>query len=159
MVLLGFRQHAWVRFLYHLLAEVHSHQIVLKYVVVEHILGGLAEIHDPFGDVGRPDSESHVLRIRRTRRMVIAANSANATGNEMRVARVLALHENAVAAENRRGAVAFGHAAVFKVDLGENSQAPYDPGDRIPIHLHQISRLRGGFFVYPCNCAHFSRLL
>ena len=71
--------------------------------------------------------------------MVIAADSANAAGDEMRVARVLALHENAVAAKNRRCAVALGHAPIFKVNLGENSQASYNPGDRIPVHFHQIA--------------------
>jgi hypothetical protein len=57
----------------------------------------------------------------------------------MRVARVFPAHENAIAAKNRRGAVAFGHFLVFEVDLGKNSQAPDDPSDRIPVHLNELS--------------------
>src|SRR6202046_3405378 len=101
------RQEARIRFPYHLLAEVHADEIVLKYVVVEHVLGGFAQIHDPFGDSWRTDSERHVLGVGRTSRVVIAANTTNAAGDEVRVTRVLAFHENAVAAENRRGAVTF----------------------------------------------------
>jgi hypothetical protein len=144
---LGFRQHLWVRFLHHLLAKIHAHQIVLKYIVVEHVLGSFAEIHDPFSNVGRANSESHVLRVGSAGRVIIAADSADATGDEMSVAWILTLHKNAVAAEDRGGAVTLGHLTVLKVDLGENSQATHNPGDRIPIHLHQISRPRGSLFI------------
>ena len=91
--------------------------------MVEHVFGGFAEIHDPFGHGGRPNAERHVLRVGRAGGVIVAADSADAAGDEMRVARILALHENAVAAKDRRGAVTFGHLAVLKVDLGENSQA------------------------------------
>ena len=99
--LLSFGEHAWIRFLYHLLAKVHPDQVVLKDVVVEHVLSGFAKIYDPLGDCRRTDSESHVLGIRGTCGVVISANPANAAGDEMGVARVLSLHENAVAAEDR----------------------------------------------------------
>ena len=44
----------------------------------------------------------------------------------------LALHENAVAAEDGGSAVTLGHLAIFKIDLGVNAQAADDPGDRDP---------------------------
>ena len=86
----------------------------------------------------RPDAERHVLRIGGAGGVIVAADAADAAGDEVGVARILALHENAVAAEDRRGAVALGHLPVFKVDLGEDSQAAHDPGDRIPVHLDQF---------------------
>ena len=74
--------------------------------------------------------------------MIIAANSADPAGDEMRVARIFALHENAVAAENGGGAVAFRHFAILEIDLGVDAQAAHDPRDRVPVHLDQIARLR-----------------
>ncbi len=47
---LSFRPDLRVRFLDHLLAEIHADQIVLKDIVVEHVLGSLAEIDDPLGN-------------------------------------------------------------------------------------------------------------
>src|ERR1700730_17019497 len=55
----------------------------------------------------------------------------------MGVARVLALHKDAVAAEDRRGAIALGYLLLAEVDLGIDTQAADDSGDRIPIHLDQ----------------------
>ena len=37
--------------LHHLLAEIDADQVVLEDIVVEHVLGGFAEIDDPFGHV------------------------------------------------------------------------------------------------------------
>ena len=45
----GFRQHARVGFLHHLLAEVDEDQVVLEDAVVEHVLGGFTQIDDPLG--------------------------------------------------------------------------------------------------------------
>ena len=44
---------AGIGLLHHLLAEVDADQVVLKDVVVEHVLGGLAEIDDPLAQIGR----------------------------------------------------------------------------------------------------------
>ena len=114
---------AGIGLLHHLLAEVHAHQVVLEDVVVEHVLGGFAEIDDPFGHARRPDAERHVLRIGGAGGVVVAADAADAAGDEVGVARILALHENAVAAENGRSAVALGHLPILEIDLGEDAQA------------------------------------
>ena len=135
--LLGFGQHAGIGLLHHLLAEVHTHQVVLKDVVVEHVLGGLAKVDDPLRHVRRTDAKSHILRIAGARGVVIAADPADPAGDEMGVARILALHENAVSAEDRRRAVALRHLAIVEIDLGVNAEAADDPRDRIPVHLHQ----------------------
>ena len=106
---LGLRRllpHAEIGLAHHLLAEVHAHQVFLEDVVIEHVLGGFAEVHDPFADVRRLDAVCHVLRVDRAGAMVVAADAADAAGDEMSVARILALHEDAVAAEDRRGAMA-----------------------------------------------------
>ena len=95
-------------------------------------------IHSAMG--GRPNAERHVLRVSRAGGVIIAADSANAAGDEMGVARVFALHENAVAAKDGRSAVALRHLPILKIDLGENAKAADDPRDRIPIHLHQLAR-------------------
>ena len=89
----------------------------------------------------RPDAERHVLRVGGAGGVVVAADAADAAGDEVRVARVLALHEDAVAAEDRRRAVALGDLAVLEVDLGVDAQAADDPGDRIPVHLDQVPAL------------------
>ena len=107
--------------------------------MVEHVLGGFAEVDDPFGHRRRLDAEGHVLRVGGAGGVVVAADAADAAGDEVGVARILALHEDAVAAEDRRGAVALGHLPVVEVDLGEDAQAAHDPGDRVPVHLHQIA--------------------
>ncbi len=136
-----------IRLLHHLLAEVHTDQVVLEDVVVEHVLCGLAEIDDPFGDRRGLDAERHVLRVGRAGGVVVAADSADAAGDEVGVARIFALHENAVAAKDGRGAVALRHLPVFEIDFGKDAQAAHDPGDRVPVHLHQIPFLAGTSFV------------
>ena len=124
---------------HHLLAKIDADEIVLKNIVVEHVFGSFAKIDDPLGDVRRLYAVSHVLGVDRAGSMVVAADTANTAGNEVRVARVLALHKDAVAAEDRRSAVALGDPAIFKVDLGVNAETADDPRDRIPIHLDQIA--------------------
>ena len=128
--------HARIGLLDHVFAEVHAHQVVLEDVVVEHVFGGFAQVHDPLGHGRRTHAKRHVLRIGGAGGVVVAADAADAAGDEVRVARILALHEDAVAAEDRRGAVALGHLALAEVDFGEDAQAADDPGDRIPIHLN-----------------------
>ena len=112
-----FRVNGRIRFFHHLFAEIHADQVVLKNVVVEHVLGRLTEIHDPLPQCRWSHAEGHILRVGGTRRMVVATDTADPAGDEVRVPRVFALHENAVAAEDRRSAVAFRHLPVIKIDL------------------------------------------
>ena len=128
--------HAGIGFLHHLFAEVHADQVVLEDVVVEHVFGGFAKVHDPLGHRRRANAEGHVLRVGGAGGVIVAADAADAAGDEVRVARILALHEDAVSAEDRRGAVALGDLALAEVDFGEDAEAAHDPGNRIPIHLH-----------------------
>ena len=133
--LLGLGQYGGVGFLDHLLAEVHADEVVLEDIVVEHVLGCLAQVDDPFGQCRRLDAEGHVLGVASAGGVVIAADAANPAGDEMSVARVLALHEDAIAAEDRRGAMALDDLPIGEVDLGIDAQAADDPRDRIPRHL------------------------
>src|SRR5262249_10019145 len=84
-------------------------------------------------------AERHVLRVGRARRVVIATDPADAAGDEVGIARVLALHENAVAAEDGGGAVTLGHLTVREVTFREDAQAPDDARDRITVHPHQLT--------------------
>ena len=133
-------QNGGIGFLHHLLAEVHADQVVLENIVVEHILGGFAEIHDPLAHRRRPHTERHVLRVGRAGSVVIPADPADAAGDEVRVPRILPFHENAVSAEDGRRAMTFGDLAIVEINLRENSQAADDPGNGIPIHVHQFPR-------------------
>src|SRR6185437_6762629 len=110
-------------------------QVLLEDVVIEHVLGRFAEIDNPLAKMRRPDPVGHVLVVNRAGGVVVAADPADTTGNEMRVARVLAFHEDAVATEDRRGAVAFDDTLLLEVDLRVNPETAHDPGDRIPGHL------------------------
>ncbi len=74
--------------------------------------------------------------------MVVAADAADAAGDEVGVARVLALHEDAVATEDRRGALALGHDALAEVDLGVDPEAADDAGDRVPRHVDEAVGVR-----------------
>jgi hypothetical protein len=85
---------ARVRFPHHLFAEVDSDEVLLIDVVVEHVLGGLAEIDDPLAERGRSHTERHVLGVIRAHHVVVAADTANARCDEVGVARVFALHED-----------------------------------------------------------------
>ena len=132
----GLSEDGRISLLYHLFAEVHPHEVVLKNIVIEHVLGGLAEINDPFAERRWADTEGHILRVGRTGSVVVATDSADAAGDEMGVARVLAFHEDAVAAKDRRGAMTFRDLAIFKINFGEDAQAADDASDRVPIHFH-----------------------
>jgi hypothetical protein len=81
------------------------------------------------------------LRVTGASGVVVSADAADATGDEVRVAGVFALHENAVAAKDRRGAVTLGDLFVFKIDLGKDAQATHDSGDGIPVHFDEVSSL------------------
>ena len=140
--LLRLLEHARVGLLHHLLAEVHEHQVVLEDDVVEDVLGRLAEVHDPLAERRRLHAVGHVLRVLRADGVVVAADAADAARDEVRVARVLALHEHAVAAEQRRGALARHHLAVVEVDLRVDAEVPDDPRDRVPGHVDDLAGLR-----------------
>ena len=84
--LLGPGADSWVGLLDHLLAEVHADEVVLKNVVIEHVLGGLAEVDDPLAHRRRPNVKRHVLGVDGTGGMVVAADAADAAGDEVGVA-------------------------------------------------------------------------
>src|SRR6476646_371636 len=46
--LLSLCPNAGICFFDHLLAEINANQIVLEYVVVKHVFGSFAQIHNPF---------------------------------------------------------------------------------------------------------------
>src|ERR1700716_2186748 len=113
-------------------------------------------IHSPHR--GGADPEGHVLGVAGAGGVVVAADPADPAGDEVGVAGVLALHEDAVAAEDRRGAVALDDLALGEVDLGVDAQAAHDPRDRVPRHLHQAVCLlgsccgrHGATSTYPCS--------
>ena len=136
---LGLGEHARVRFLHHPLAKVDPHQVVLEEVVVEHVLGGLPAVDDPLRDRRRLHAEGHVLRVDAASGVVAAADPTDAAADLVGIARVLSPHEDAVAAEDGRGAAAIDHLAVLEVDPGVDTEAPDDARDGVPRHLHQLA--------------------
>ncbi len=130
-------QHAGICLGDHPLAEVHADKVLLEDVVVEHVLSGFAQVDDLLAECRRVDAVRHVLRVAGTRRVVVATNAADPAGDEMRVARILALHEDAVPTEDRRRRVALGDLAGAEVDLGVDAEASHDPRDRVPGHLDE----------------------
>ena len=134
----GALEHAGVGLLDHPLAVVHPDQVLLEDVVVEHVLGGLAEVDDPLPEVGRRHAVGHVLGVDRARRVVVTADAADAAGDEVRVPGVLAPHEDAVAAEDRGRAVALPDLLGLEVDRRVDAEAADDPGDRVPGHLDDV---------------------
>ncbi len=138
---LSLRQQTRVGFLHHLLAEVDEDQVILEDAVVEHVLGRFTQVDDPLGQGRRLDAIRHLLSVDRTGGMVVATDAANAAGDEVGVARVLALHKDAVAAEHGRRTVAVDHLAVGEIHLGVDSQVPHDPADGIPTHVDDVGLL------------------
>ncbi len=134
----------------HLLAVVHPHQVLLEDVVVEHVLRGLAQVDDPLAEVRWLDAVRHVLGVAGAGRVVVPADAADAAGDEVGVARVLALHEDRVAAEDRAGAVTLGDDLRAEVDLRVDAERADDAGDRVPGHLGQ-ALLVGGDAAGPGN--------
>src|SRR5215475_3193142 len=143
---LRFAPHARIGFFDHLLAEIHADVVVLENVVVEHVLRGLTEVQDPFAERRRLDAESHVLSVDSASCVVVAADPADAAGNEVRIARVLVFHEYAVTSEYGRRAVALGHLLILEIDLREDAEAADDPRDRVPVHLDKTFGLRQNGF-------------
>lgn len=97
---LSFGQDAGVGFGHHLFAVVHANQVLLEDVVVEHVLGGLAEVHDPLAQIRWFHAIGHVLCVTGTRSVVVAADPADTAGDEVGVPRVLTLHEDGVTPED-----------------------------------------------------------
>ena len=91
--LLGKRQHARICLAYHLLAEIHAHQIFLVDIMVKHVLCSLAQIENPLTQRGRFDAIRHILRVDGTGRMINAADATDTAGNEMGIAGIFALHK------------------------------------------------------------------
>src|SRR5262245_56748936 len=79
--------------------------------------------------------------------MVVAANPADPTGDEVSVARILVLHEHAIPSEDRRRAVAFGNLTVLEVDFRKDAEAAHYPRDGIPVHFNEAFRLRKDGFL------------
>lgn len=138
----------------HLLAVVDPDQVLLEDVVVEHVLGCLAQVDDPFTEVRWDHPVGHVLVVHRAGGVVVATDPADTTGDEMRVARVLALHENGVPAEDRGAAVALSHSACREINLRVDAEAANDPGYRIPHHLGELTRLRACAAMPWCGGCH-----
>ena len=122
--------------------------------MVEHVLGSFAKIHDPFAKSRRANAEGHVLRIRRAGGVVIAADAADAAGDEVGIARVFPLHENAVATKDRRCGMALRDSASAKVNLREDPEAAHNSGDRVPIHLDKVLLPSRSVLQSASNCAH-----
>ncbi len=133
--LLGLREHARVRLLDHLLAEVDVRHAVVEDRVVEHVVGGLGQVERVVAELRRLHAIGHVLVQAGAGRVVVTADAADAARDEVRVARVDALHEDVEAAEDHRRRVALEDFLVREVDLGVDAEAPDDAGDRIPGHL------------------------
>src|SRR4029078_3292436 len=64
--------------------------------------------------------------------------------DEVRVARVFPLHENAVASKDRRRAEALGDFLFLEIDSGIKTETANDPSNRIPYHFDQLAAFRGG---------------
>ena len=148
---LGLREHRRVGLLDHLLGVVHVRHAVVVDRVVEHEVRGLREVERVVAELRRLDPVGHVLVQARAGAVVVTADAADAAGDEVRVARVDALHEDVEAAEDHRRRVALEDLLVGEVDLGVDAQRPDDAGDRIPRHLLDDDLLLrvfgGGHFV------------
>jgi hypothetical protein len=97
---LGLGEHARVGLLDHALAVVDPDQILLEDVVVEHVLGRLTEVDHPLAEMRRLHPVRHVLRVAGAGGVVVAADAADPAGDEVCVARILALHKKAVSTED-----------------------------------------------------------
>src|SRR6476660_5180767 len=135
---LGLLPDSRIRFLHHHLAELDADEIVLENVVIEHVLGCFTEIHDPFTKRRWLYSVGHLLCITGAGGVIVTADAADPARNEMGVARIFVLHEDAVAAENRRSAITFDYLFSVEVNFCENAETADDPSNRIPIHLDDV---------------------
>jgi hypothetical protein len=100
--------------------------------VVEHVFGRFAEVYDPLGEVRRLDAVRHVLRVNRASGVIVATDAADPAGDEVRVRRALAFHEDGVATKYGRRAPAISNDVATEVHLGVNAQASDDARNRVP---------------------------
>ena len=132
---LRLREQRGVGLLDHLLAEVHVRHAVVEDRVVEDVVGGLGQVEGEVAERRRLHPVGHVLVQARAGAVVVTADAADPAGDEVRVPRVDALHEDVESPEDHRGAVALEHLLVGEVDLRVDPEAPDDAGDRVPGHL------------------------
>jgi hypothetical protein len=152
---IGHLQDAWVGLGHHLLAVVDPDQVLLEDVVIEHVLRGLAQVKDPLTEVRRAHAVGHVLGVDGAGRVVVTADPADPAGDEVRVAGVFPLHEDAVTAEDRRGAMALRDPLGLEVYFGVNAETADDPGNGIPGHLGELALVgRRDFVLYGCHRVH-----
>jgi hypothetical protein len=69
--------------------------------------------------------------------MIVAANAADPTADEMRVAGILPFHEDAVSPENGGCAVTLDHFAAVEIDFCVYTETTDHARDRIPRHLDE----------------------
>ncbi len=141
---LGFGQQRRVGLLDHLLAEIDVRHAVVEDRVVEHVVGRLGEVEGQVTERRRLHPVGHVLVQARAGRVVVTADAADATGDEVGVARVDPLHEDVKPAEHHGCAVGLENLLIGEVDLGVDAEAADDPRDRIPGHLLDHHLLLGG---------------
>jgi len=125
-------KHSWIGLFHHLLAEVNADQVLLEDVVVEHVLRRLTQIDNPLTQCWWLYPIGHILSIDRAGCVVVAADAADAARDEVSVARVFALHKEAVASEDVGGAKGLCYPAVLEVDLRIDAQTANDTCHRIP---------------------------
>ena len=152
---LGLGQQRRVGLLDHLLAEVHVRHAVVEDRVVEDVVRGLGQVEGQVAQRRRLHAVGHVLVQARAGGMVVTADPADPAGDEVRIARIDALHEDVEPAEDHRGAVALQHRPVGEVDLRVDPEAADDPRDRIPRHLLDNDLL----FAWRLNRRHLVYLL
>ena len=78
--------------------------------------------------------------------MVVTTNAADTARDEVRVAWIFALHEEAIASEDVGGAKGLCHPPVLEVDLRIDAQTANDTSHRIPRHLYKLWWLGRGLF-------------
>lgn len=74
--------------------------------------------------------------------MIVAADTADAAGNEVRVPRILSPHKHAVSTKYRGRAVALDHFAIIEIDFGEDSKTSDNSSYRVPVHFNEFSGFR-----------------
>jgi hypothetical protein len=78
--------------------------------------------------------------------VVVTADAADAACDEVSVARIFALHEEAVTSKDVGSAKGLCHPPVLEVDLRIDAQAANDTCHWIPRHLYKLWWLNGGLF-------------
>jgi hypothetical protein len=71
--------------------------------------------------------------------VIIAADAADAAGDEVGITGIFVSHKDAITPEDRGSRVAFNHLSIVKIDLGIDTQTTDHPCDRIPRHLDQFA--------------------